>query len=240
MKARIVVEICRVLALAIIALSLAACQSVASKIPVDASDTEQRITSREAALSSLDWFTVKGGLGIWTDEESISARMDWSQAPGELLVTLVAPLGLGTMELHRDDAGATLTRGTSVIERGPSADRVLQRGLALEQPIPLNQMSIWLRGLPGEADKVKRDERGRIDALEYRDGGGVAWQANFLKYTEFDGLEVPALISARGGPYNVRLKLQDWVLASAEDGDVTEKSQNNNGKSTKRLAIPSQ
>lgn len=227
--------------LGLLTLLLTGCQPAESIKPV-AADSDQQIASRDAALSSLDAFTVRGGLGIWTDDESISARMTWRQAADTVSLTLVAPLGLGTLDFYRDDQGAILKRGNAVIGRGASADQVLQQGLALERPIPLEQMSAWLRGLPGAGRKIQRDARGRIEALQYRDSGGMNWQARFLKYTVLEGLEVPALISAKGGPYNVRLKLQDWLLASTVQNSAKESTQEatDTGKLPQRLAIPGQ
>ena len=225
----------------LVALTLIGCQPANSIKPV-VDDTEQQIALREAALSALPGFTVRGGLGIWTDDETISARMAWREAADSVSLTLVAPLGLGTLELQRDDQGAILRRGNKVIGRGASADQVLQQGLALERPIPLEQMSAWLRGLPGAGQKIQRDDRGRLKTLQYRDSGGLNWQARFLKYTEIDGLEVPTLISANGGPYNVRLKLRNWLLASSDQNSTQEPSREptDTGKLPQRLAIPGQ
>ena len=234
----------------LVALALIGCQPATSIKPV-VDDSEQQIVLREAALSSLPGFTVRGGLGIWTDDETISARMAWREAADDSVsLTLVAPLGLGTILLQRDDRGAILTRGNKVIGQGASADHVLQQGLALERPIPLEQMSQWLRGLPGAGQKIQRDDRGRLESLEYRDSGGLNWRARFLKYTDLDGLDVPALIFANGGPYNVRLKLRDWLLASSDQISTQESTREstqqstqqstNNGKLPRRLAIPGQ
>lgn len=232
--------------LGLLALALIGCQPANSIKPV-VDDPEQQIVLREAALSSLPGFTVRGGLGIWTDDETISARMAWQESADDTVsLTLVAPLGLGTVLLQRDDRGAVLKRGNKIIGQGASADRVLQQGLALERPIPLEQMSQWLRGLPGAGQKIRRDDRGRLESLEYRDSGGLNWRARFLKYTDLDGLEVPALIFANGGPYNVRLKLRDWLLASSDQISTQESTREsteqstNNGKLPQRLAIPGQ
>ena len=236
--------------LGLLAVVLVGCQPANSVKPV-IDDREQLIFLREDALASLSGFTVRGGLGIWTDDETISARMAWREAAdNSVSLTLVAPLGLGTVELQRDDRGAILTRGNKVIGQGASADQVLQQGLALERPIPLEQMSQWLRGLPGAGQKIQRDDRGRLKSLQYRDSGGLNWRAQFLKYTDLDGLDVPALIFANGGPYNVRLKLRDWLLASSEQISTQESTREssqdssqeptNNGKLPQRLAIPGQ
>ncbi len=239
MKYRFVNTKLRLYLLAFLGLLLTACETNSTpKPPIN--DPEQHLAEREAALKALEWFKVSGGLGIWTDDENISARIAWNEAGDTMSLTLVAPLGLGTINLERNEYEAVLTRGNSVIGRGPSADRVLQQGLRLERPIPLNQMSEWLRGLPGDGKNIKRDERERIESLQYRDSEGLTWRARFLSYTQSEGLELPAVITATGGPYNVSLKLREWVLASSDGNTEPGKNPVNEVKSPQRLAIPGQ
>jgi len=188
-------------------------------------------TERLAALQSLDVFGFRGGLGIWTDEQSISARLTWQQTPEQLEVQLSGPLGIGDLQLI-DKAGlAVLSRAGAPVAEGPLVDAVLQRGLQLAAPVPVRQLQQWVKGLPGNAESVEKDEQGRLSSLRYRDEQGTSWEARFLKYSILDGLPVPSLITASGGEYSVRLVLRDW--RSEIISPVPDKEQSNT-----RLAIP--
>lgn len=191
------------------------------------------IAERQKKLRSLDTYSFNGGIGIWTDEESISARIRWLQVQEELTVDLAGPLGIGNMQLQSSANSAILTRGDSVVFSGPSADTVLQNGLSLAAPIPLNELKKWVLGLPGNATSLQSDNQGKLSSLFYTDKQGTRWQARFRKYTMLDGLEVPSLITASGGPYSVRLVLRNWQSTSG--ADLAEKANPDT-----RLAIPSQ
>lgn len=187
---------------------------------------------REAKLLAMDSFEFNGGFGIWTDDESVSARINWLQTPESLSVHLAGPIGLGNMHLLGTQGIARLQRGDVLVASGPSVDQVLQRGLGLSVPVPVEQLKLWVRGLPGNASSVKRDERGKLTDLQFKDGTGTDWRARFKRYTEVGNVTVPSLITATGGPYSVRLLLKNWQL-------VTTSLVPEGIESNKRLAIPS-
>ena len=186
---------------------------------------------QQARLQALDAFSFKGGLGIWTDEQSLPARIQWQQQGKRLTVQLSGPLGIGNLKLVSGDPLSTLSRSGTVISEGESIDTVLQQGLGLEAPIPVAQLQQWVTGLPGNANSIVRDAQGKLSSLRFTDEQGTSWQARFLKYTDVDGTVLPSLITASGGPYSVRLVLKDWQLSVLTS--VPQPSQSN-----RRLAIP--
>ena len=197
-----------VLATVLVTVLLGGCVSA----PLQPQGTPQE---RQTRLEQLQQFQFSGGLGIWTDDQSLSGRLRWQQLNDQLAVELRGPLGLGRLQLDYADAMASLTRGNTVLAQGPSLDNVVQRGLGLAAPVPMAQLQQWVKGLPGEAATVATDEQGKLSTVAYTDGTGVRWQARFLRYVDVDGLVLPALITATGGPYNVRVVLNDWQVATS-------------------------
>lgn len=206
------------------ALLLSACATPSTQPPVNSAE-------QQARLEALSQFRFTGGLGIWTDEESISARIDWKQAVDELTVLLSAPLGFGNLTLVDSQGLAELKRGSTRLASGESVDRVLQNGLGLSAPVPVAQLQRWVRGLPGEADSINKDEQGRLASLRYKDAEGTRWQARFLRYSVHDRVTLPALITASGGPYSVRLVIKNWQIDEVAESIETTPS-------STRLAIP--
>lgn len=195
---------------AALSLSLLGCQSATTIEKPSAGSFDAHVAARVAALEALDDFEVRGGLGIWTDTETVSARLKWRQRDDTLDIDITAALGLGKLNLRSDGNTATLNRGGSAALIGKSAEQLLQQALGLATPVPIKQMTRWLRGLPGEADSFKLDELGQLESLVWTDSTGLRWRARVLRYANLENTAVPALITAKGGPYNLRLVLKEW------------------------------
>ena len=192
-------------------LLLAACQT---QPPVITDPEGQR-----RALENLDTFRVNGGLGVWTDEESISTRIQWQQAGDAFDLLIQLPAGLSSIRVNQQDGLATLVNGGASPVTGNSASILLSQALKLSVAVPLEQMSQWIKGLPGQqAQSVKYDAQGRLESMTYVDGTNTQWRAKVLKYGQFNNSIVPATILATGGPYTIRLVLKEWHADLKGDG----------------------
>jgi len=219
----------------IAAVLLSACQTPGPGSVKESNDADDALMNALAAQT--DW-SVQGSLGIWaektatSEEQNITASMAWSEKQELLDVVLRGPLGVGEMSLTANASAAELRRGNQRVQgRDPSL--LVQRALNLAVPVPLSELSHWMRGLPGAADDARYDDQGRLKTLRYTDASGVAWRATVRRYTQSNGLSVPSLISAKGGPYNVRLVLKDWRFDPTNPDD---KPATND--SAGRLSIP--
>ena len=190
--------------------------------------------SQKQAAIGLNAFRVTGGLGVWTDDESISTRVVWQQLAEDFDILIRLPAGLSSVRVTQKDGQAMVRNGSAEPVTGSSASRLLQQALGLGAAVPIEQMSLWIKGVPGErAEKVKYDEQGRLASMEYVDEQNTRWRAKVLKYTTFENAYFPATILATGGPYNVRLVLKEWSLKL---DDMV--SNNRRVSATGRLKVP--
>lgn len=230
MKSRPIATYAWPLVLALI-LALGGCQSV-QQVDSSAADTAaESIRINEIKLRELTQFQFTGGLGLWTDTESIPARIRWAQSDGDLNLNLTGPLGLGDLKLQDKSGVVTLSRGKTVVTKGTSPDDVIQRGLGLTAPVPIDELKQWLRGLPGAGSTIIRDSDGLLASLRYVDDSGIPWSVRFKRYEKVGELSLPALITASGGAYSVRLLLKNWTL-------TTNLSDSESNEANKRLSIP--
>lgn len=194
--------------------------------------------TRQAALERLNAFRVTGGLGVWTEKESISTRIDWQQTGQDFNILVQLPAGLSSVRVSQQANVATVQRGGAAPVTGQSASRLLQQALGLSVAVPIEQMSMWIRGLPGEsAESVVYDDQNRLASMNYRDSQATLWRAKVLKYTIFDNVYVPNTILATGGPYNVRLVLKEWSKVKLDESvklDVDDPAGTGKG----RLKVP--
>ena len=220
----------RVLVLASLVL-LTACGSQPLKVSQDPE-------ARQLALQRLNAFRVTGGLGVWTETESISTRIDWQQNGQDFDIVVRLPAGLSSVRVSQKDSRAMVQQGSAAPNTGRSASVLLQQALGLGVAVPIEQMSLWMRGLPGDgAESVIYDEQNRLASMNYRDSQSTLWRAKVLKYTTFDNVYVPETIIATGGPYNVRLVLKEW--SKNKSGEIsTPELTPQTGTGSGRLKVP--
>ncbi|MFT6878560.1 MAG: outer membrane lipoprotein LolB [Granulosicoccus sp.] len=212
-------------------LTLSGCQSVSTVAESAVEATTETIQQRELKLRQVTNFQFAGGLGIWSETQSIPARIRWVQSGGDLNLSFSGPLGLGELQLQDKSDFVSLLRGKTVVTSGSSVDDVVQRGLGLTTPVPVEELKQWVRGLPGAGDAIVRDSAGRLSSLQYFDQSGVRWRVRFKRYGRVDDLLLPTLISASGGDYSVRLLLKNWKLTTILSGSGV-------NEPNKRLSIP--
>lgn len=191
---------------------------------------------KDAGISSatLSSFVVTGGLGIWTATENISSRLRWQQRGADFTFDLTAPLGLASVKLDHQNKSTTVSRGDVVVARSANPGVALQQALGLEIPVPVAEIAQWLKGQPGSASATQYNDAGLLRSLQYTDQSGTRWDAVVRSRTSFQGARVPSLITASGGPYQVRIALKEWQSLAEEPSPERSKTTNN------RLAIPAQ
>ena len=214
--------------------SLIGCESAPRAAPGGGSADAALVS----ALQQRTEWSAQGSLGIWTEEtattnkQNITASLSWSEMNEDLNIVMRGPLGVGEMVLTGSNQGASLRRGNSTVTgRDPST--LVQQALNLAVPVPLDELSSWMRGLPGSATDLAYDTAGRLISLRYQDATGVLWRASIRRYSTVDSLQVPSLITAVGGPYNVRLVLKQWNFVSLNSDAKLPESDSN-----RRLSIP--
>ena len=193
-----------------------------------------KVSQTPVSSTTLTHFEVSGGLGIWTETENISTRMRWQQRADDFSFNLTAPLGVASLKLDQQNNRATVTRGNAVVASSSDPGIALQQALGLSIPVPISQIAQWLKGQPGDADSSKFNEAGLLESMRYTDQSGIRWNAVIRKRQVFQDAQVPALITATGGPYNVRIVLNNWKALKPTPDEVVP------AEPSKRLVIPTQ
>ena len=153
-------------------------------------------------------FTVQASLGIRTPDDSISGNLRWQQhSPSAFDAQMRNFLGISLFEL-KDDA-----RGSAISLKGETYYAVDTSSLLLQLAgwsVPLTDMPLWLRGLPGRnARDIVRDDAGRVVAFSLTDSTGIVWQ---LQYQAFfpDSLSLPKRMLLSSSDTQIKLVIRNW------------------------------
>ncbi len=175
---------------------------VTSAQPLAANEREQRIMA-------LQQFELQATLGIKAPNDSISGNLHWRQlSSAEYRAQLRSTgLGISLFELSQNSSGSAITI------RGDTYTAVDTSSLLLQLAgwsVPLHDMPLWLRGLPGTRGRnVVRDEFGRVTSFSLTDSTGIVWQ---LQYRSFfpDTLSLPKLLLLTSSDTQIKLVIRNW------------------------------
>ena len=144
------------------------------------------------------------------ENKSYSGRLSWRHDLEGDRVLLSSPLGQGMAEIASDAEGAHLTASDGQIYSAADTETLTRD--VLGYPLPLAQMSDWVRATLRDAEESTIDEFGR--PLSQR---VAMWRIEY-GYENDDAGAVPNRIFAErvGGGLELRLRIDEWTRLPSE------------------------
>lgn len=159
---------------------------------------------------TLDDFALEGRFSLRHEDKNYSGRLSWRHQGANNELLLASPFGQGIAQITTSAFGARLT--TSDGQVYAAADSELLTRQVLGYPLPLAQLTDWVRGRRG-AGAVDLDAQGR--PLHLRHDG---WRIDY-DYDSSDAQALPSrLFAERADGLELRLRIDEWTaLPTAED-----------------------
>lgn len=187
-----------VLLLAGAALAAAACV----RIPVI--DDGLGFERRQAALSAVTDWELRGGIVVDTGDGAYQSRFSWQQRGDALTLEINGRLGVGRTLIVGNESSLTVdSRGETQVLTDPEQQLSAMIGWWL----PVTSAEHWLLGRP-DPDFSAESSRGAFDTLatlNQRD-----WRISFDEYQLAEGRLVPHRITLRHEPLELSLRIIDW------------------------------
>ena len=193
----------RILSTGLLLVLLAGC--AAAPLPPPTMPAEQAWLQRETELRLLESWTLSGRLAISNGDEAWNASLYWSQHPEGYEISVVAPLGGGSLQLRGGAEGVVLQTSDDGLYQAQDPDALILEVLGLQ--IPVSGLRYWVLGMPqsGVARTISLDPWGRLAELQQAD-----WRVEFLRYRETNGGSLPDKLFMRNEHFEVRLVISDW------------------------------
>lgn len=201
---------CRLGAVALLVL-LAGC--AATPPPAPSLLPEHAWLQRETRLRQLETWTLSGRLAISTEAEAWNASLHWSQRPDGYEVSVIAPLGGGSLQLRGNAEGVVLQTADQGLYLAQNPDALMRDVLGLQ--IPVSGLRFWVLGIPqpGVMQERRIDDWGRLVELRQ-----AQWRVEFLRYRETPGGSLPDKLFMRNDQFEVRLVISDWEIPTSAVG----------------------
>lgn len=190
--------------LLLLALFLSACSNISqqpsnnNQSPSFANSSAEQ-EAREALLSPLSKWRMRGKIGLRSPQQNGSGFIDWQQDGEQFRLQVSGPLGQGSTVIAGNKHELSI-QGEEIIDN-PQA----QAEQALGWPLPQQQMPYWVRGLasPDENSKAEWSE-GLLQKLQQ---GG--WDIEYLRYSRHR-IPLPEKIKLKRGDIQLTLVVKRW------------------------------
>lgn len=197
--------ILRPLSVSIFLLWLSSC-TVLTKQP--SVEVPLNVSEREQQLTAMQQFSLQASVGVKSPAESISGNLRWQQQDNtHYHARLSNFLGISLFELSHAENGSAISLKGETYHAADTSTLLLQlAGWSL----PLQDMPLWLRGLPGVRGRnIIRDEFSRVTSFSLTDSTGIVWQ---LQYQSFfpDALALPKQLLLQSSDTKIKIVIRSW------------------------------
>ena len=186
---------------------VAGCATQTTLPPTTAQTAPPRIAiEHQAKLQQIQAFTLKGRLGVITQQQGFSGSIDWQHQPQTDDIAVYSPLGGKVANIAKTPARVTLTdhKGNSI--SAADAESLTEQTLGFR--LPLTGLSDWALGKP-TASKIESstwDDKGRLMTLK-QDG----WDISYDNYADLNGVFLPSKVVLKSEQVNLKLLIEKWA-----------------------------
>ncbi len=163
--------------------------------------------AQKTTLTQLQQWQLSARLGIITPDERGSLSLFWRQDRDDYRMNLTNVVGKRVFDLTRRQGHIMLTDHEGQQHPATDARELVFRLTGWD--LPVEQLSYWIKGLPGEQDQVEYDADGRPNTILAH-----GWKLRYLGYTRIDGLWLPSRLDLTHNDTTLRLAISQWELES--------------------------
>ena len=159
--------------------------------------------AQKKSLAQLQQWQLSARLGIITADERGSLSLFWRQNSDDYRMNLTNVVGKRVFDLSRRGRSVQLTDSDGQQHQAADARELVQRLTGWD--LPVEQLSYWIKGLPGATDQVTYDQHGRPQTIHAH-----GWQLRYLGYTQIEGLWLPSRLDLSHEGTRLRLAINQW------------------------------
>lgn len=157
-------------------------------------------------LEQLKQWELSGKLAIFTAQQKGSARVHWQQDGDDYHLVLTTLIGTTLLDLNHKAGKTVIVDSDGKSHEGEDPEALVQQ--LTGWPIPIRQLPLWIKGLPGDAD-FTLGEDGRISDL--KEG---AWQLHYHDYALTRLWLLPTAMDFTGPQTRLKLVINEWNIKS--------------------------
>ncbi|MFA3789828.1 lipoprotein insertase outer membrane protein LolB [Aliiglaciecola sp. SL4] len=179
---------------------------------VTSTKINQSIDSKrhQQQLSDLTHWKIKGRLAFKSEEEKVSAYMNWQQHENQFDLQLNTFIGTNILKMHSDDNFAKLEVDDKTFTDSDPNSLILK---VTGWNIPVEKLGLWVKGQHTAKDNVIYDEYGLVSQLEAKCKKCVPWTLTYSNYKKVEQLWLPhalQLTNTQNIANQIKIKISSW------------------------------
>ncbi len=111
------------------------------------------LAQRQAELSAIDNWQLRGRVAVAVDGEGTSASVDWRQSGAVSEISLSGPFGAGALAVSLDAGSLAVEDGSGARLQGADAESLLADRLGAR--VPLAALRYWVLGIPSPTEPYR-------------------------------------------------------------------------------------
>ena len=182
------------------------CSSVATRIPENPAHARAYLDRFQQLRPVIRW-VLEARLAISNGSDGGSGSLEWIQDDQITRMSFHGALGRGAWYLEAAPSGARLELANGDVANASTVAELLLNQVGWK--VPVDALTWWIKGLaqPDGWQSRELDEMGRLKSLNQ-----LGWDVVFDQYDEYDGVWLPAKLTARRGDYRIKMIVREWRL----------------------------
>ncbi|GAC13535.1 lipoprotein insertase outer membrane protein LolB [Aliiglaciecola lipolytica] len=161
-------------------------------------------------LTALTHWKIKGRLAFQSEEEKVSAYMNWHQQNKDFDLQLNTFIGTSILKMHGEESFAWLEVDDQTFIDNNANELILQ---VTGWNIPVERLALWVKGQHTEADNVVFDDFGLVSTLEAKCRKCAPWTLSYSNYKKVEELWLPhsiQLVNTQNAMNQIKIKISSW------------------------------
>ncbi|QLH41724.1 MAG: outer membrane lipoprotein LolB [Coxiellaceae bacterium] len=190
--------------LILLTIILSGCATVSLPAPMAAPTTISK-EQREAALYSLENWSLTSALSLRQPQKALLASLVWQQQGQHYTQVISGPFNVGSVRIEGMPGQVTLWRSAKLKYTASSPEELMQKQLGWQ--LPVSNMYYWVRGvaIPNVPATREYDNQGHLIGLNQ-----AGWQIMYSDYKTIGNVDLPGKIELRSGQLQVKLVIKRW------------------------------
>ncbi|PXF28853.1 hypothetical protein WH50_23900 [Pokkaliibacter plantistimulans] len=163
-------------------------------------------TAWRQSLNQMDSWQLEGKAGLKSKESYNTLTVNWTEQGDSYQVKMTGPMGQGQLSLEGTPQQILLTTPQGrYVSDDPQALLRQHTGW----PIPLTQLTYWIKGTPAPG-KVKGslyDDQGRLLSLDQ-----AGWRLDYLEFQQQGQAWLPRKLTVKRDDLELKLVIKQWQV----------------------------